>query len=622
MANKKISELNELTSVVDADVVLINDADATTVVKSKWSTVANLMVAAPVQSVAGKSGVVTLDYTTDLINTPTTITGTQASAITANTAKVSFPGLGTSSSTALAGNTTTISTQQASDIVANNSKTSFPGYGTSAGTALEGNTALLQIGTTSSTALAGNTAILQIGTSGSTAMAGNTALLQIGTGAGDALAGNTTILQIGTGAGDAMAGNTALLVVGTTGTDALAGDTTTISGGQASAISANSAKDTNVPVATDAIWDTAGDLAVASGADAASKLAIGAAGQVLTVNAGVTGLEWAASSGGGGGGGAYTINNKTADYIVASGDLGEVITVDGTYTVTIPAGISAGFYCTVVNLGTGIVTIAAASGAYLYNRKHHFRLNGKGTSARIVCYAEDYYSLEGDVTGIDGLYLDVPGSTDYFHADDNSNQIYYNQSATTPMDAHWGTQAYLKITGDDITGNYKRYIGADGESSVTSDIDGAFTGGSGSMLPSVVDGDNYGSYVWDNSGSSRHTDGLYVYCGTGNTPTAVTVNDDSGLITNGIEILPVIYFVPSDNQASNPIWALSLYYNYGGTPTESGDAGGSGAVSQYGVAWWHPRGAGDRVEMSGHQSGSNVQAWGSFNVPKGYVYFS
>ena len=48
----------------------------------------------------------------------TGITTSQANAITANTAKTSFPGLGTSSTTALAGDTTTISTTQANEITA------------------------------------------------------------------------------------------------------------------------------------------------------------------------------------------------------------------------------------------------------------------------------------------------------------------------------------------------------------------------------------------------------------------------------------------------------------------------------------------------------------------------
>ena len=46
------------------------------------------------------------------------ITTSQANAITANTAKTTFPGLGTSSTTALAGDTTTISTSQANEITA------------------------------------------------------------------------------------------------------------------------------------------------------------------------------------------------------------------------------------------------------------------------------------------------------------------------------------------------------------------------------------------------------------------------------------------------------------------------------------------------------------------------
>tara|TARA_Y100001973_G_scaffold76145_1_gene111294 strand:+ start:961 stop:1587 length:627 start_codon:yes stop_codon:yes gene_type:complete len=79
-------------------------------------------------------GLVTkIDELTDLINTHITdmaannaktgITTAQANAITANTAKVTFPGLGTTNKTALAGDTTTISTAQANAITANTAKT-------------------------------------------------------------------------------------------------------------------------------------------------------------------------------------------------------------------------------------------------------------------------------------------------------------------------------------------------------------------------------------------------------------------------------------------------------------------------------------------------------------------
>jgi hypothetical protein len=50
-------------------------------------------------------------------------------------------------------------------------------------------------------------------------------------------------------------------------------------------------------VATDAIWDAAGDLAVGSGANTAAKLTKGSALQTLRVNSGATNLEWAATLG-------------------------------------------------------------------------------------------------------------------------------------------------------------------------------------------------------------------------------------------------------------------------------------------------------------------------------------
>ena len=91
-------------------------------------------------------------------------------------------------------------------VATNDDKFSFPGLGTSSSTALAGNTALLQLGTSSSTALAGNTALLALGTSSSTALAGNTALLALGTSSSTALAGDTTTIT--TGQASAISANT------------------------------------------------------------------------------------------------------------------------------------------------------------------------------------------------------------------------------------------------------------------------------------------------------------------------------------------------------------------------------------------------------------------------------
>lgn len=55
-------------------------------------------------------------------------------------------------------------------------------------------------------------------------------------------------------------------------------------------------------VATDTIWDAKGDLAVATGADAASRLPVGSNGQILTADSTqTTGVKWAAAAAGGGG---------------------------------------------------------------------------------------------------------------------------------------------------------------------------------------------------------------------------------------------------------------------------------------------------------------------------------
>ena len=82
-------------------------------------------------------------------------------------------------------------------------------------------------------------------------------------------------------------------------------------------------------VATDAIWDTKGDIAVATGANTATKLAVGATnGHVLTIDSGeATGLKWAAAAGGGGGG-TFSIDDgdATSAAVTSSFDDGDATT--------------------------------------------------------------------------------------------------------------------------------------------------------------------------------------------------------------------------------------------------------------------------------------------------------
>ncbi len=78
-------------------------------------------------------------------------------------------------------------------------------------------------------------------------------------------------------------------------------------------------------VATDAIWDATGDLAVGSGANTAAKLTMGSALQVLRVNAAGTALEYAALPGGGS---VLPLDDVAA----GSGDLFGGTSLDGGWT--------------------------------------------------------------------------------------------------------------------------------------------------------------------------------------------------------------------------------------------------------------------------------------------------
>jgi hypothetical protein len=92
-------------------------------------------------------------------------------------------------------------------------------------------------------------------------------------------------------------------------------------------------------VATDTIWDTKGDLAVATGADAASKLPVGSDGTVLIADSTqTTGVKWGAVAGG--------IGAILYDYTVSGADKASIDTfVDGTY-----AGNLSGAYTTLMIL--------------------------------------------------------------------------------------------------------------------------------------------------------------------------------------------------------------------------------------------------------------------------------
>jgi len=103
-------------------------------------------------------------------------------------------------------------------------------------------------------------------------------------------------------------------------------------------------------VATDAIWDAKGDLAVGTGANTAAKLAVGSNGQVLTCDSGeVTGLKWSSAGAGDVVGPASSTDNAVARFdsttgkllqnsVLLVGDTGNITGAGTLNTHTIPGG--------------------------------------------------------------------------------------------------------------------------------------------------------------------------------------------------------------------------------------------------------------------------------------------
>ena len=78
------------------------------------------------------------------------------------------------------------------------------------------------------------------------------------------------------------------------------------------------------------------------------------------------------------------VNAKTGAYTLTADDKGEVITADGTFTITIPGNVfSAGDRVDFVNIGTGVITFAGSS-LTLYSKDSAITVDSQYSGATIL----------------------------------------------------------------------------------------------------------------------------------------------------------------------------------------------------------------------------------------------
>lgn len=135
-------------------------------------------------------------------------------------------------------------------------------------------------------------------------------------------------------------------------------------------------------VATDTIWNAAGDLAQGTGSDTAARLALGTAGQVLTVNAGATAAEWAA-------GGTYSAWTPALTGSSSNPTLGSGSVAAGRYTqfgkhVSANARIAFGSSGTAAGSGQYIVSLPVTSVSTEFILGYGFVFDSSGATRRNV----------------------------------------------------------------------------------------------------------------------------------------------------------------------------------------------------------------------------------------------
>lgn len=156
----------------------------------------------------------------------------------------------------------------------------------------------------------------------------------------------------------------------------------------ASALEFVSGSSSGGDVATDAIWDAKGDLAVGTGPNAASRLAVGTDGLYLKANSATpTGVEWASVTGSSGGSGNVTgISPSISGHIpLFSGTSSQYIYDSGIDISDLSTGSSGGGNVTGIapSLSGHLALFSGTSSQFIYDSGIHVSSLASGTVTQV-----------------------------------------------------------------------------------------------------------------------------------------------------------------------------------------------------------------------------------------------
>lgn len=91
-----------------------------------------------------------------------------------------------------------------------------------------------------------------------------------------------------------------------------------------------------------------------------------------------------------------TILAKTGAYQLVSGDNNKIIECDGTFTITLPNGLDTGFQAIIVNVGAGVITIAAST--TLQSKDGNTKLSSQYGAASVYHRGSNVWVAMGDLS--------------------------------------------------------------------------------------------------------------------------------------------------------------------------------------------------------------------------------